>query len=681
MKKQFLKIAGVQTEAAFYKKYPTEGAFFAAHPEARKMAMGGTPEAFPQIATFDKAFSYGVPPGPQYLSHGGSAYPQAQTEQQFFIPIYADVYNPYNKAMGGSNVEMYPNAKMMPHWGPTNVWFQDGGQEGMTQEQPELDRLGVQNRTGAFANMLKATAAKSNARTAMNQIGMAKYGKELSIYAPGGYTVNPNQRIASNVNQQMSPSSSRFMGDAMPPTYDQQLQANLAASMMQQAYGYNPTAMGNMNNFLPSVYNWNDPSQFMYQVKGSPNWKFKTDIPGMGKRRGVSNIGLGEAWGLYSGDPAAREEALKKLNPSRITETPVGLFKRRMRRDYYWDPATQSSGTFKDWGTGTAGQQSTSVAPSAQATSNTQTQAVIKPSPAANNSGYMSPESYGVINQFENTIGTYDPITGKPISMEAGDQYAQTADKEKIESYINSTIGKDAWDKLPENVKTQAYSFMFNHGVTKPVKDANNNIIGEETNYNALKGLAQAIDNATGGGDLGDERRAYTPEQAINKIKSANLSNPDLYNNYVNVLGDQYGSIASSNAEFQSGPGANYVPTLQRRAISIDEIMNSRGMNSKVASTTTRQAPSNANSMDAATAQKKASMMNPNVNQAFIDSQQSGPPYRTPVGPVVGPEGFAYGGYTGYKFGGSYNQGDVVYMTDDEIAEFVRNGGQIEEME
>jgi len=24
-----------------------------------------------------------------------------------------------------------------------------------------------------------------------------------------------------------------------------------------------------------------------------------------------------------------------------------------MKRDYYWDPATQSNSTFKDWGTGT----------------------------------------------------------------------------------------------------------------------------------------------------------------------------------------------------------------------------------------------------------------------------------------------------------------------------------------
>jgi hypothetical protein len=33
------------------------------------------------------------------------------------------------------------------------------------------------------------------------------------------------------------------------------------------------------------------------------------------------------------------------------------------------------------------------------------------------------------------------------------------------------------------------------------------------------------------------------------------------------------------------------------------------------------------------------------------------------------------------KYGGSYRKGDVVYMSDSDIAEFIRNGGQIEEME
>lgn len=45
MKAEFLKIAGVKSEKAFYAKYPTEQAFFKAHPEAKKMikkAQAGT---------------------------------------------------------------------------------------------------------------------------------------------------------------------------------------------------------------------------------------------------------------------------------------------------------------------------------------------------------------------------------------------------------------------------------------------------------------------------------------------------------------------------------------------------------------------------------------------------------------------------------------------------------------
>ena len=35
MKAQFLKIAKCKTDKEFYKKYPTEAAFFKAHPEAK----------------------------------------------------------------------------------------------------------------------------------------------------------------------------------------------------------------------------------------------------------------------------------------------------------------------------------------------------------------------------------------------------------------------------------------------------------------------------------------------------------------------------------------------------------------------------------------------------------------------------------------------------------------------
>ena len=481
--------------------------------------------------------------------------------------------------MGGSNVEMYPNAKTTPHWGPSNVWFQEGGQEGMPQQEQsqELDRLGVQNRTGAFANTLKQTANKANAKNAMmgamNNVGMAKYGKELSKYAPGGYTINPNQRIASNVTQQMSPTSSQFMSDT--PTYDQQLQANnmaylnsmgynpnMLAAMQQQMYGYNPNAAGNMNNFLPSLYDWNNPNQFMYRETGSPNWKFKTDIAGMGKRKGVSNIGLGEAWGLYSGDPAAREEALKKLNPSRITETPVGLFKRRMRRDYYWDGTPQSNSTFKDWGTGTAGQQ------------------------AAQSSN-------------------------APMDLTRQNQ--------------------------PGPVATQS-----NNPIPFTLQDANAQLQQNDPR-------ARAIMN--------------------------NLQNQLTPNPYANT--SNYGPLASGFVDPTSSAGPQ--SPMQSDVNAPLLAPGQQGYDPTVRSTITSQPPSNTNSSDPNVAVKKAG---PTVNQAYIDAQQ-GVPYNT-VGPMaVGPNGdYDYLNETpAKKYGGSYKQGDVVYMSDDEIAEFIRNGGQIEEME
>lgn len=167
-------------------------------------------------------------------------------------------------------------------------------------------------------------------------------------------------------------------------------------------------------------------------------------------------------------------------------------------------------------------------------------------------SGLLPDEGYAAINQFENTMGTYD-AQGNPIGMGRGDQYAQTEDKGKIEAFIDSSIGRDTWDRLPDDVKTQAYSFMFNTGKY----DA------------ALSGLAQAINNSTGGKDLGDQRRGYTRDFSVKAIKGADFSNPYFYDKYLNVLGDQYNSIATNTDKYKSGPGANYAPTLRNRAISI----------------------------------------------------------------------------------------------------------------
>ena len=66
MKAQFLKIAKVKDEKSFYKKYPTEAAFFKAHPEAKKSIkkaqigayIGGDINPMAEFIDFNNAYNY-----------------------------------------------------------------------------------------------------------------------------------------------------------------------------------------------------------------------------------------------------------------------------------------------------------------------------------------------------------------------------------------------------------------------------------------------------------------------------------------------------------------------------------------------------------------------------------------------------------------------------------------------
>lgn len=76
MVKQFLKIAGVKTQSEFYKKYPTEAAFFRAHPEAKQlvrqqMAYGGM-----------YAYEPGGPTGQDLNNIGGPSMPVINPDMQ-----------------------------------------------------------------------------------------------------------------------------------------------------------------------------------------------------------------------------------------------------------------------------------------------------------------------------------------------------------------------------------------------------------------------------------------------------------------------------------------------------------------------------------------------------------------------------------------------------------------------
>jgi hypothetical protein len=105
MKSQFLKIAGVKSEKAFYKKYPTEAAFFKAHPEAKKMANGGKQDKG-QIKKLQQLTDFGNPPQawPGIDIDGDGI----DDEEYGSGSVYGQpTYNPATTAVGGVN----PNAK------------------------------------------------------------------------------------------------------------------------------------------------------------------------------------------------------------------------------------------------------------------------------------------------------------------------------------------------------------------------------------------------------------------------------------------------------------------------------------------------------------------------------------------------------------------------------------------
>ena len=175
MKAQFLKIAGANSEDEFYNMYPTEEAFFQAHPEARQMANGGQP--YP--------WSY-----PEYGMQGKGAGAQIPVETWFNY--------------GGSSN------------GPLG-YFDDGGSAWNYGQFPAFAKKGNQVQGGKIDNVVDAnknnflSAIQNNSNKAlMNEASdeafqmtqFAKYGEQI------GSRFNPNM-----YNQNMFEDRLNYMND------------------------------------------------------------------------------------------------------------------------------------------------------------------------------------------------------------------------------------------------------------------------------------------------------------------------------------------------------------------------------------------------------------------------------------------------------------------------------------
>lgn len=183
MKKEILKLTGL-TEPEFYKMYPTPDAFASAYPGYKKK-LGGLTEAFPQIATADNFFSYGVPVPPTYYMAGGPVYPQIQTDAQFFSPVYSNTNNAY--AVGGSYMEVHPEAKRYPE-GPVGgsafYTMQDGG---ASMQEPSKDQTFYTQKMNDFFDKLRQASYKNMMNGIMNsEPDTTSATPELSMGRRGG---------------------------------------------------------------------------------------------------------------------------------------------------------------------------------------------------------------------------------------------------------------------------------------------------------------------------------------------------------------------------------------------------------------------------------------------------------------------------------------------------------------
>jgi len=564
MKKEILKLTGL-TESQFYEKYPTQAAFEADYPE---MKLGGTPEAFPQIATANNFFSYGVPVPPTYYMSGGPVYPQIQTETQFFSPVYSNSNNAY--AVGGSYMEAYPQAKVYPQGpvgGSSFYMMQDGGQ-GMPE--PQKDQTFYTQKMNSFFDKLRQAAYKNlqngimnsepDTTSAMPELGMGRKGGMLSyqgntstsqttIPAPGTVatpldgannqpaaattTTTPGYRTVTDENGVtyiISPNNqlySPFKGNQTAATNTQQQVYNPYPYRNRNGV-YVGTGLDNVANFLIP----NNQRERYRNIREQQGLGFSDLRPEQLKAilSGSANV---SEFDLKTRAALLRRNQLKSLNVkfntpgqnATATQTKAPML---MPGQKGYDPTVTN--------------QKTTTANNQQQPSTTTT----TPGTTADNPSTATPETAAV------------QASNQQAAKSFRQAYWEEPDSEEIEEPANERM---RLQKEKEDIEAERKNFE---------------------NYNKIREM--------------QIRQGKTPDDYdFNR-------NYDYQSKAASVQGTVDYSPPSQNVV--SNPAAN--PTTSTGATTI----------------TRSQAPSNANSMDANVAKKKAAMQNPNVNQEFIDAQK-----------------------------------------------------------
>lgn len=618
MKKDILKTAGVRSEKEFYKKYPTEEAFIAAHPDfANKMQMGGTREAFPQTATMDNFFSYGVPAPPNYLANGGmpNAFPQAQTENQFFIPIYTDVYNPYNKEQGGSMPEMFPQVGNVEYQPPANMWFQEGGEP--------LEEVGVQNRLGKFmAQIGERASIAANKQVGQSAMGMMRAGGNLPKYqtgstAPGKYksvsdfvTQNPldaytgtqfqydpayGDAFAAYINSmyrdyyELDPDHAVYKDD---PIYKQ----------LSEAYGYK----GKPTNTSTST-----PKYDLNQLASDRTSRGRGPVKSKGYVNGEFGRGRNDKYmwqSMFNTDNFAEAQRLADQYGMSIEEGKAGLLGRRNKYTYTWGNTPGGGGA----GTAPGQQGAGSNAMVANAAGSNQ----AEPNAAdTSGMGFFERMFYQPGNKYMPDANmAANPELGKPLNMpqmqSAFDPTGYNADYSKARNQIFQNRKRRTGEKLDE--------LYYN----KELAERNNAPYFSNRDQRRMGRLENRFNRI--GPDSGYGFNAYEEPTILDAAAYAASSAP--VNTQTSTVGKPNFAASSSYAPTTL---AGYLAPADLVAGEAPENPNDYGQ----PTTQYRQAPSSATSMDPNVAKKKASYMPKTTAQLtqYVPNEDAGEIPNNPV--------------------------------------------------
>jgi hypothetical protein len=173
MKKDILKIAGVKSEAEFYKKFPTEEAFMKAHGKEFKKAKMGAAMVKKQLTQLT---DFSNPPQAEMGSYiGGEQAPV------FKAANYTDLYDQADYANTGSNRQMRIQDQNLA--AQQQIAANSGKKGGLLdmlgQFAPQLDALSQDSVSGPSTSQFSTSDADMNAQFAGDIAGGLRYGGYL----------------------------------------------------------------------------------------------------------------------------------------------------------------------------------------------------------------------------------------------------------------------------------------------------------------------------------------------------------------------------------------------------------------------------------------------------------------------------------------------------------------------